>query len=250
VREAPASRCAYSAGVRIFYVDDSGDETISLIAALTFEFESWPTVLKQWLGWRKWLLRQYGLPVDFELHAQEFISGHGQVPPAGRPPKINHVMGLRQEAYQHCLRQLDRQNGVHVTAIARRHTTVKAVYAEFVEMIDAWLAARGEQGLCIVDGKDDSNYRPAHRALKLGRRAVLEDSLMQSSTHSQLIQSADLVAYAAFQHVDPRNTKPSCATGTPVCWPVPSSTQRDFPGFTAPEKDRGPRRDALAGALG
>jgi hypothetical protein len=85
--------------------------------------------------------------------------------------------------------------------MAREGQTVKAVHAEFVQRIDEWLRDHGEQGLCIVDGKDDPSYRPAHRELHLKTRCLLEDPLMQSSSHSQLIQVADLVSYAAFQHV-------------------------------------------------
>ncbi len=203
------------ASVRVFYIDDSGNEDVTVIAAVTFELERWPEVLKQWLGWRKWLMRTYRLPVDYELHAQEFISGHGRVPPLEDPPEIDHITGLRSEAYRRSLEQLDRQQGVHVTAIAREGLNVKAVYAEFVESIDAWLGGRGELGLCIVDGGDASSYRPAHRALELKTRALLEDPLMQSSSHSQLIQLVDLVSYAVFQHIDRESSKPFMATWYP-----------------------------------
>ncbi len=190
--------------MRVFYVDDSGNEAISIIAAVTFELSEWPTVLKAWLGWRKWLYKTYALPPDFEIHAQEFVSGHGQVPPAekgGAPPPINGTVGLRREAYRRTLEQLNRQANVHVAAIARRGLTVPEVYAQFVESLDFWLGDRGEQGVCIVHGGDDSSYRPAHRALPLRTRHLLEDPLMQSSRNSQLIQAADLAAYAAFQNV-------------------------------------------------
>jgi hypothetical protein len=71
---------------------------------------------------------------------------------------------------------------------------------KFVEKINGLLEDRGERGIIVVDGKDDSSYRPAHRALALRTRHIIEDPLMQSSRHSQLIQMADLVAHAAFQH--------------------------------------------------
>lgn len=191
--------------MRVFYVDDSGDEDLSVIAAITFEFERWSVVLKQWLGWRRWLYKTYGLPTDFEIHAQEFVSGHGEIPTgvkAATAPDINRKVGLRREAYRRTLEQIDRQDGLHVLALARTGRKVFEVYAEFVEQIDFWLGERGEQGFCIVDGRDDSSYRPAHRELRLKTRSLLEDPLMQSSSHSQLVQATDLVAYAAFQHVN------------------------------------------------
>jgi hypothetical protein len=39
-------------GVRVFYVADSGNEHVSVITAVTFELERWPTILKDWIGWR------------------------------------------------------------------------------------------------------------------------------------------------------------------------------------------------------
>jgi UvrD-like helicase family protein len=165
-----ASQGAYStAAMRVFYVDDSGNDDMTVIAAVTFVLERLPEVLKQWLGWRKWLMRTHRLPVDYELYAQEFISGHGRVPPLEAPPDIDHVTGLRIQAYRRSLEQLDRQQGVHVTAIAREGLNVTAVYAEFVESIDAWLGGRGELGLCIVDGGDASSYRPVHAEQAAGR---------------------------------------------------------------------------------
>lgn len=198
------SRTEYSGALRVFYVDDSGNESWSVIAAITFEFSAWPRVLKEWLGWRRWLYKTYSLPTDFEIHAQEFVSGHGEIPPAqagGDVPEINRKTGLRRQAYRQTLEQLNRQQGVSATTIACEGATVPVVYAEFVERIDFWLGDQGEQGFCIVDGQDDSSYRPAHRALTLRTRHLLEDPLMQSSRHSQLVQAADLAAYAAFQHV-------------------------------------------------
>jgi len=197
--------------MRVFYVDDSGNEGVTLIAAVTFEFESWPRVLRAWLGWRKWLWRQYQLPIDYEMHAQEFISGHGRIPPLDNPPDIDRNKGLRSQAYRGSLQQLNRQNELQVTAIARHGRNVKEVYAEFVDSIDSWLGVRNELGFCIVDGKDDSSYRPAHRALVLKTRSLLEDPLMQSSSHSQLIQIADLVSYAAFKHIDSEGRNPVIA---------------------------------------
>lgn len=191
--------------MRVFYVDDSGDEDLSVIAAITFEFERWPVVLKQWLGWRRWLYKTYGLPTDFEIHAQEFVSGHGVIPPGSKTdtePEINRKVGLRREAYRRTLEQINRQDGLSVLAVARTGRKVFEVYAEFVERIDFWLGDRGEQGFCIVDGRDDSSYRPAHRELKLKTRSLLEDPLMQSSSHSQLVQATDLVAHAAFQYAN------------------------------------------------
>jgi hypothetical protein len=191
----------------LFFVDDSGDASIGVITALTFMADRWPTVLKGWLGWRRWMYKTWHLPTDFELHGQEFISGHGEVPPyhdaAGQEhiPLISTTLGLRKQAYRTCLEQIDRQAELKVTTLACDGAGVPETYKRFVTTVDEWLGDMGEWGLLIVDGKDDASYRPAHRSLELRTRRIIEDPLMQSSRHSQLIQMADLAAHAAFQHL-------------------------------------------------
>jgi hypothetical protein len=65
--------------MRIFFVDDSGNQAIAVLAAISLELSEWHRVHVEWLGWRRWMWKNYGLPTDFELHAQEFVSGRGEI---------------------------------------------------------------------------------------------------------------------------------------------------------------------------
>jgi hypothetical protein len=116
-------------------------------------------------------------------------------------PRIDSVLGLRKEAYRRSLAQIDRQEGVSVLAVAWQGRTLAETYAWFIAQLDELLADLGEEAIIVVDGLDDSSYRPAHRQLDIKTRRIIEDPLMQSSRHSQMIQMADLVAHAAFQHL-------------------------------------------------
>ncbi len=86
-------------------------------------------------------------------------------------------------------------------AVASPNMKVGELYHWWIGELDELLADRDEEAIIVVDGLDDSSYRPAHRALDLRARRIIEDPLMQSSRHSQLIQMADLIAHAAFQHL-------------------------------------------------
>ncbi len=87
--------------MRIFYIDDSGDESVAVLAAVTFEIEAWGLVLKEWLGWRKWMWKQSG-PIGGEVHE----------------PAISSTVGLRKEAYRRSLAQINRQEEVAVLGVA------------------------------------------------------------------------------------------------------------------------------------
>lgn len=178
--------------MRIFFVDDSGDQTIAVLAAISFELNEWHRVLIEWLGWRRWMWKQYRLPTDFELHAQEFISGRGEISYRDsdgivQNPRIDNVLGLRKEAYRRSLAQINRQEGVSALAVAWQEKTITDAYAWFITELDELLADLGEEAIIVVDGLDDSSYRPAHRQLDIKTRRIIEDPLMQSSRHSQLI---------------------------------------------------------------
>jgi hypothetical protein len=55
--------------LRVFYVDDSGDEDMP--DHCRGHFSSWALAGRA-------QVTTYQLPVDFEIHAQEFVSDHGQ----------------------------------------------------------------------------------------------------------------------------------------------------------------------------
>lgn len=68
-----------------------------------------------------------------------------------------------------------------------------------------WISASrlaGELGILYMDGDGtDRSYVAAHRELKLATRSLIEDPAFQHSHSSHLVQFADLVAYAGYQHV-------------------------------------------------
>jgi hypothetical protein len=59
--------------VYLAYVDDSGDETCDLLAAVLLPLDAWRECLGAWLNWRRYLFGKWGIPADFELHALEFL---------------------------------------------------------------------------------------------------------------------------------------------------------------------------------
>jgi hypothetical protein len=62
----------------LFYVDDSGDERLTTFSAIGVPVERWNEGLACWLGWRRRLQNDYGVDVDYRLHANEWVAGRGR----------------------------------------------------------------------------------------------------------------------------------------------------------------------------
>ncbi|MBK0870009.1 DUF3800 domain-containing protein [Saccharopolyspora sp. HNM0986] len=200
--------------VRVFYVDDSGSEQhgINVFGWVELELGAWNQVLRGWLDWRQELYRSIGLATDYELHATKFLGGRGR--PTGTD--WDTAKPNRSQVMRDALSTIDGLDGLAAGAVFLRttpgvkHPAAKAdAYARLVRYLDARLTAAGELGLIMMDGDgSDHTYRGAHRELKLATRSVIEDPLFQHSHHSQWVQMADLVAYAAFMRVERMVGKP------------------------------------------
>lgn len=191
----------------LIYIDDSGDEEEDLLAGIAIPVDRWSASLRVWLNWRRFLYRSYGIPADFELHAEQFLKPRKNPVPVdhGRSDKVaaslvNQSVGVRKELYRRSLETLRWIGGVRIVAVRRPDNDRLATYRRMLEVVTEFLAADDERAICMVDGFD-TRLRSQHRLLELATRVVLEDPWHEHSHHSQFLQIADLVAYAGYQHV-------------------------------------------------
>ena len=207
---------------RLFYVDDSYRQESGLVVFGWIECNpvEWRRGLRAWLELRKDLRREFGVRVDKELHATEFVNGRGDLsddhrPLVGTPFVDGQAQVLRKDLGRavavRCLQLIGSCPFLQVGAVWRHipddadFTAQKyELYADFVQHIDAELRGRDSYGLIVMDGQDP-HYRSAHRALKLDERHIVEDAIMSDSGNSQLVQMADLVAYTAFSSLNRHN---------------------------------------------
>lgn len=225
--------------LRLFYVDDSGAEATGYATFSWIEFlvDDWKPGLRQVLDWRKKLLREHQIPILYELHATKFVNGRGDpsLDPAWNRRKIN-----RSQVVDDAIAMLAASSWLSVgtlyshTSLRRRQFSAErsSVYAELVRLIDQRLTQAGELGILVMDGDGtDDSYVSAHRDLPLATRSLIEDPVFQHSHRSQLVQLADLTAYAAYQHLLRHPSKQ-------FAWPwYPALSERDV--FGAPMSDRG-----------
>ncbi|MFJ9522674.1 DUF3800 domain-containing protein [Kitasatospora sp. NPDC101801] len=205
------------------YVDDSGTGDVRTMTGLLIPATGWNDLLHCWLEGRREVERTWGVPKNAELHAVKLVKGRGTFCSTAEQEK-QFSKPARIRAHEMMLQRLARCEQLVVTTVACRTKVHTDVYRCFVEHIERWAAERDTHVLIVLDGNpgpEDSDrlsgeaaaeawrqavrsaapYRDTHRGLPLASRRVLEDPVMQDSAYSQLIQAADMVAYAAFHHL-------------------------------------------------
>lgn len=192
----------------MFYVDDSGSTETGLVIYSWIEcvVEDWRHGLRAWLDLRKRLYTAHAIPADYELHATKFVGGRGRpsLDEAWNRSKANRS-AVAEEALATIAACPQLEVGSVYRRVSRRRDYGDAraeLYERWIDHVDHRLAGVDELGLVYVDGDGtDHRYLAAHRELKLADRHVIEDPMFQHSHRSQWVQMADLVAYAAYQHL-------------------------------------------------
>lgn len=71
--------------VRIFYIDESYDERVFCLTAISIRHTQWRTCFEQIKQHRRLLQREFGIPLTHELHARDLIGGRGNLGPQPVP---------------------------------------------------------------------------------------------------------------------------------------------------------------------
>lgn len=190
-------------------MDDSGDEHRDLLGAVMLPLDAWRECLRAWLNWRRHLFKMWGIPADFELHAVDFLRPkRNQVPMNHSRSErvatsgINTQLGQRREVYRRSLDAIRHMPGVRIATVCRPGSDRVETYQALLTAFQATMEETDQDVLVMVDGASlDPRLRGEHRVLKLNDRRIIEDPWPERSHHSQLLQIADLVVHAAYQHV-------------------------------------------------
>lgn len=193
----------------IVYVDDSGaaDTGHIIYGWLAVPIAQWNAALKAVLSWRHQLDASYQIPVTYELQATKFVGGRGR---PTRTEDGNLAKSTRAAIVASTFDELAAWDWATIGAVhahthgqgRRYHQAKEATYDSLVHEIDHWLNSTGSQAVIVMDGDGtDKGFARAHRGLRLATRHIVEDPLFLDSATSQWVQLADLIAFAAYQHI-------------------------------------------------
>lgn len=195
--------------MHLIYVDDSGDENRLLFSGLAIPEHRWSSYLKGWLTWRKQLFRDHGVPADYELHCQDWLSASpAPLADGSRPDVLRKDKNGRRARFQlfsGALRVIGTFEEASLFTVATASTTDESkygLYASLLEWLETELLLESAFGLVVLDGGDPGHkFRRRHRELSIKTRRIIEDPQPCPSHESQLIQMADWCVHAAFRHL-------------------------------------------------
>lgn len=217
----------------LMYIDESGDTGVSgsqtnffVISAIVIHESSWLNVLDDLIDFRRSLKNQYGLLMQEEIHASEFINGSPNL-------KAGISRNDKLDILKKCLKWLDSRNDVSIVSVRcdKAQNAAKDIF-EFtwrvlIQRFDNTLAHNNfpnsmgnDKGMIIADNTNGGkltkllrsmrryNRVPNHAAFGVGSRnitlrAVVEDPVLRDSADSYLHQMVDVVAYFARQYYEP-----------------------------------------------
>jgi hypothetical protein len=185
--------------VRLFYVDDSGNETVTTFSAVSVPVQTWTVALDSWLGWRRHLHSAHGIDVRSRLHAADWLAGRGR--PSGEAgAAIDRSKPIRWREFVSALDAIAAMPGVQVMTTFTLGDRRKPPYRALMGWIDQRLREVDDHGLIVLDG-EGGELSTMHRELDITTRRIVEDPWMRDARESQWPQVADFVAHTAFQAI-------------------------------------------------
>ncbi|MGA2165524.1 MAG: DUF3800 domain-containing protein [Solirubrobacteraceae bacterium] len=185
--------------MRLFYVDDSGNEAVTTFSAVSVSVRAWTVALDSWLGWRRHLHSAHGIDVRVRLHAADWLAGRGR-PSDDSAAAINRSKPIRWREFVSALDAIAAMPDVQVMTVVARGDRRKPPYRSLMVWIDRRLREADDHGLIVLDG-ESGELRTMHRELDIATRRVVEDPWMRDARESQWPQVADFVAHVAFQAI-------------------------------------------------
>jgi hypothetical protein len=219
------------------FVDDGGRKPHWIFTGLLVPLGDHRTFLAHWLKGRRTLANRWGVPVDAEIKANELVVTRGRPSVSTHPHPLASLFD-RLEAYRIMLTAVADCDTLRVLVTTRyddgrthdsKTSPRDLAYAEFLRRLAGWAERARASVILIYDGgppprvADDTteeeflrewrrynNTRPlrdvyehlrSEMAVLRDGQPVIRDMLLQESAESPLIQAADFVSFAAFQHV-------------------------------------------------
>jgi hypothetical protein len=206
--------------MHFIYIDDSSDRPTHVFSAICVPCDRWNDVFERLRQWRSHLRETHKIPINHELHAQEFLSGRGSADafkdlPRHRRAQIFYLSMKVTNWLNEC--------GVTVFNVCTTNDNQFQAFERLLNRINRTMEARKTQAHLICDQGKELQYTRLVRKMKAhnyipskygrwnsGEPAknipidrIIEDPQFKNSKSSYLIQQADFISYALLRRERP-----------------------------------------------
>lgn len=207
--------------MHFIYIDDSTERPLNIFSALCVPCDKWDEVFSVLKLWRKNLRDVHGIPLNFELHATEFLSGRGS---SGRLSELSrHKRAQIFHSTVNITEWLFDQKGCSLFNVANYSDNQFEAFERLLNRINRTMTARNSRCHLICDQGKEAQYIKLVRKLKVhnpipsryGEWAdgsttrnmpldrILEDPQFKDSKSSYFIQHVDFIAYSLLRREQP-----------------------------------------------
>jgi hypothetical protein len=217
----------------LIYIDESGDTghknsptKYFVLSAIILHETNWQNTFEDLVMFRRSLRTRFGLKMNEEIHASEFINGSPKL-------NVNITRNDKLDILKRCLKWLDSRKDISIVTIRcdKNAHSEKDIFdfswKVLIQRIDNTLAfnnfpnaTESDKGLIIADNtnggkltnllKQMRHYNRVPNSISHGSgsrnitlRSIIEDPIMRDSAESYFHQMVDVVAYFARQYYEP-----------------------------------------------
>lgn len=235
--------------MHLVYIDDSGDDRLSVFSALAIPVEGWRTSLNLIKEFRQGLKRSDGIHHLVEFHAWKLVSGRGQL--------SDHIISKtrRCEIFRNVLRLTASLPGARLFNVCRPADTPGWAFERLLNRINRTMLAWNSYATLICDEGKEGYYTLLCRRMgvynpipsrygqwpegepyrNIPTERIVEDPFFKNSKYSYFVQLADCAAYALLRRENPLPSKTAYGLHTafnllkPIC--VREANPRDDDGI-------------------
>lgn len=191
--------------MHLIYIDDSGDEELSVFSALTIRADKWHSCLEEIKNFRRDIQASDGIFLYAEFHAWEFVSGRGKIAD-GIVPK-----GRRCQIFKQTLQTVAMLPEVRLFNAVFPTKASEHAYEALLGGINQTLQTWDSHAILICDEGKDAIYTRLVRRMQTAKNGaidrILEDPFFKQSDQSYFIQLSDFCAYALLRQEHPIESK-------------------------------------------
>lgn len=203
------------------YIDDSTDRPLNVFSGVCVPCAQWNIAFDNLKRWRQHLSKVHGIPLRYELHAQQFLSGRGA---ASEQFKLSrHTRAQIFHKSFEITEWLGRTAGVSLFNVCNADDNQYRAFERLLNRINRTMQVRNSYAHLICDeGKEQqytslvrkmrvNNYIPSQfgswgdgsPAKNLPLDRIIEDPQFKESHRSYFIQQADLMAFGLLRREAP-----------------------------------------------